>query len=323
VFSPYTDIKTNVLFFDRSGPTTEILYCEPPLPRGVSLSKTKPLQYEWISPHIEAITERKEDEHCWTVNATILDDSLNLDLKNPRLLLSSHEAADGRLDILVTGYRTLSDEVQRVREDVAVITKLLQAAPIKLLGNVTDESDERIGAGYQETIRLLGVSNAEGFCDPKGPIGTHPERYKVIRTGYLAYNPMRINIGSIGVALCDRHVGVTSPDYVVFKCRSGLLPEYVYHYLRSEAGQHQINQKTKGSVRFRLYYEQLADIPIPIPEDETLQQRFAELCRRIEITKQQSLELAEQADRALDAVRREAFLYEHLENARISRGDMG
>lgn len=101
----------------------------------------------------------------------------------------------------------------------------------------------------------------------------------MIRNGYLAYNPMRINIGSIGVAVWDEHVGITSPDYVVFKCRRGLIPEYVYHYLRSEAGRHQINQKTKGSVRFRLYYEQLAGIPIPVPEDELLQLRFAELCR--------------------------------------------
>ncbi len=313
VFAPYTDIKTNVLFFDRSGPTTMILYCEPPLPKGVSLSKTKPLQYEWLSPYVEAITEGRKDEHCWTINVAGLDDSLNLDLKNPQLLLSAHHAADECLDKLVTGYRKLSDGVQRLREDVAVVAKLLRMAPIQLLGGLTDESDDRIGAAYQDTIRLLGVSNAEGFCDPKGPIGKHPERYKVIRKGYLAYNPMRINIGSIGVALSDGHAGITSPDYVVFKCRSGLLPEYVYHYLRSEAGQHQINQKTKGSVRFRLYYKQLAEIPIPVPEDEILQQRFAELCRRIEMAKQQSLELAGQADRALHAVRREAFLDEHLE----------
>jgi type I restriction enzyme M protein len=314
VFSPYTDIKTNVLFFDRNGPTTVILYCAPPLPSGVSLSKTKPLQYEWLSPYIEAISEKRKDEYCWTVNVASLDDSLNLDLKNPQLLLSLHEAADGCLDTLASGYRNLSDGVQRLRDDVAAVTKLLRVAPIQLLGNVTDESDERIGTGYHETIRLLGVSNIEGFCDPKGPIGKHPERYKVVREGYLAYNPMRINIGSIGVALCDGHVGITSPDYVVFKCHHGLLPEYVYHYLRSEAGQHQINQKTKGSVRFRLYYEQLAEIPIPVPEDETLQQRFAELCRRIEIAKQQSLEFAGQADRALDAVRPEAFLHEYLGN---------
>jgi type I restriction enzyme M protein len=40
VFAPYTDIKTNIVFFERGGPTREILYCEPTLPPGYSLSKT-------------------------------------------------------------------------------------------------------------------------------------------------------------------------------------------------------------------------------------------------------------------------------------------
>jgi len=84
-------------------------------------------------------------------------------------------------------------------------------------------------------------------------------------------------IGSIGVAVDDADEGITSPDYVVFPCKSGLLPEYVYHYLRSEAGRHEINLKTKGSVRFRLYYKQLAGIAIPVPEDLELQTQFAAL----------------------------------------------
>jgi type I restriction enzyme M protein len=74
---------------------------------------------------------------------------------------------------------------------------------------------------------------------------------------------MRVNIGSIGFSRGSNQTGITSPDYVVFYCGEGLCPDYVYHYLRSEAGRHEINQKTKGSVRFRLYYEQLATISIP------------------------------------------------------------
>ena len=51
VFSPYTPIPTNVLFFDRSGPTTEIWYYEHPLPEGrENYTKTKPLQFEEFEP---------------------------------------------------------------------------------------------------------------------------------------------------------------------------------------------------------------------------------------------------------------------------------
>ncbi len=34
VFAPYTSIPTNILFFDRSGPTREVWYYEQPLPEG-------------------------------------------------------------------------------------------------------------------------------------------------------------------------------------------------------------------------------------------------------------------------------------------------
>ena len=182
---------------------------------------------------------------------------------------------------------------------------------MRRIGELTVECDERIGDEYEPSMRLLGVSTDEGFGDPKGEIGRDPKRYKVVRRGYLAYNPMRVNIGSIGVSTSQKTTGITSPDYVVFRCLDGLLPEYVFHYLRSEAGRHQINQKTKGSVRFRLYYKQLSDIPIPIPEDIDTQQRFADLCNALELARHATNDLSTDVGATLDAVRREAFLAEH------------
>ncbi|MGQ9648543.1 MAG: N-6 DNA methylase [Phycisphaerae bacterium] len=313
VFAPYTDIRTNLLFFDRSGPTESILYCEPPLPEGQSLSKTKPLRFEAIEPFIDVVRSGIASEHCWTVAVTDLDPGLNLDLKNPQISLAEMGSADAALEGLAEKCESLADEARKVRSELAALAEALHAAPTEVLGDLTEESDERIGEAYSEEVRLLGVSNVDGFCDPKGRIGKNPERYKIIREGYLAYNPMRINIGSIGVAVDVTDDGITSPDYVVFRCKDGVLPEYVYHYLRSEAGRHQINLKTKGSVRFRLYYKQLAGIPIPVPEDIDLQVRFAALCRRLESIRKRSGGIATSAERALDAMRREAFLHEQLE----------
>jgi type I restriction enzyme M protein len=155
---------------------------------------------------------------------------------------------------------------------------------------------------------LIGVSSADGLCSPKVEIGRNTGKYKIIDIGYLAYNPMRINIGSIGIALSDTDRGITSPDYVVFRCLDGLSPEYVFHYLRSEAGKHEINKKTKGSVRFRLYYEQLANIQIPVPTSFSDQCEFALICRRLESVRNSTRVLVDRAERTLDALRREAFL---------------
>src|SRR5690606_24343585 len=121
------------------------------------------------------------------------------------------------------------------------------------------------------------------------------------------YNPMRINIGSIGVVRDDTQQGITSPDYVVFYCGPDLLPEYVYHYLRSEAGRHEINLKTKGSVRFRLYFEQLSKIKIPVPKDIETQQRFVNACNRLEGLKKMLNAAASSATDCLNAATRSGF----------------
>jgi type I restriction-modification system DNA methylase subunit len=51
VFAPYTSIPTNILFFDRSGPTREVWYYEQPLPEGrKNYTKTAPIQFEGFAP---------------------------------------------------------------------------------------------------------------------------------------------------------------------------------------------------------------------------------------------------------------------------------
>jgi type I restriction enzyme M protein len=86
VFAPYTAIPTNVLFFDRSGPTKEVWYYEHPLPEGrKNYTKTAPLQFEEMEPCIEWWDRREENERAWKVSAAeLLAGGCNLDRKNPR-----------------------------------------------------------------------------------------------------------------------------------------------------------------------------------------------------------------------------------------------
>ncbi|MBI5711207.1 MAG: SAM-dependent DNA methyltransferase [Candidatus Eisenbacteria bacterium] len=92
VFAPYTSIPTNLLFFDRSGPTGEIWYYEQPLPEGrKQYTKTKPLQFEELADLVAWWNKREENERAWKVRASDVLKydpqgqliSVNLDLKNP------------------------------------------------------------------------------------------------------------------------------------------------------------------------------------------------------------------------------------------------
>jgi type I restriction enzyme M protein len=85
VFAPYTPIPTNLLFFDRSGPTKDVWYYEQPLPEGKkNYTKTNPIQLEEFADCIKWWTKRKENERAWKVPAKkIIENGCNLDIKNP------------------------------------------------------------------------------------------------------------------------------------------------------------------------------------------------------------------------------------------------
>ena len=92
VFAPYTSIPTNLLFFERGGPTKNIWYYEQPLPEGrKQYTKTSPLQLEEFAACVAWWKKRKVNEQAWKVPvADILrydnDGALvsaNLDIKNP------------------------------------------------------------------------------------------------------------------------------------------------------------------------------------------------------------------------------------------------
>lgn len=93
VFAPYTSIPTNLLFFDRSGPTKTIWYFEQPLPEGrKNYTKTQPMRYEEFADCLKWWKKREENDRAWKVAASDVlkydDDeklvSVNLDIKNPR-----------------------------------------------------------------------------------------------------------------------------------------------------------------------------------------------------------------------------------------------
>jgi len=86
VFAPYTPIVTNLLFFDRSGPTKDVWYYEHPLPQGrKNYTKTQPIEFEEFRPCIEWWSKRQENERAWTVPVgELLAANCDLDRKNPR-----------------------------------------------------------------------------------------------------------------------------------------------------------------------------------------------------------------------------------------------
>ena len=84
-FAPYTDIPTNILFFDAGKKTEEVWYFEIPLPEGKrQFTKTNPLQNKHFDECRKLWNKRELNENSWIVSVDeIIKNNYNLDIKNP------------------------------------------------------------------------------------------------------------------------------------------------------------------------------------------------------------------------------------------------
>lgn len=96
-------------------------------------------------------------------------------------------------------------------------------------------------------------------------IGADLTRYKILPPQGFAYNPMRLNVGSIAMSSLEADV-LVSPDYVLFECIDGALdPDYLDHLRRTHWWSHHVNAGGSGSVRVRTYYDELTSLRVNLP----------------------------------------------------------
>ncbi len=136
---------------------------------------------------------------------------------------------------------------------------------VPLRGHIAEVSERKGG----QQVEILSVTNTNGFVRSlevfdKQVFSEDASSYKVVRAGDLAYNPSRINVGS--VARCQfQGGGAVSPMYVVVRCRPTILPDYLLYFLKSEIGLQNIRHRCEGAVRFQLKYSDLERIELAIP----------------------------------------------------------
>jgi type I restriction enzyme M protein len=120
VFSPYTSINTNILFFEKGGPTKDIWFFEHPYPDGYkSYSRGKPLTIEEFDLEKKwwggaTRRGRKTNEYAWKVSANEIEEkNYNLDSvgKNPHQIEVNHRDPEE----LMADYQRIAGELQKAQ----------------------------------------------------------------------------------------------------------------------------------------------------------------------------------------------------------------
>ncbi len=136
------------------------------------------------------------------------------------------------------------------------------------LSEVADECSIRNGQKLDRT-RLYAVTKAEGMVPMRENVqGSTINRCQIVERGWFAYDPMRINIGYIARWEKDDPVMV-SPDYVVFRTRGSLLlSDYLNHVRRAAISADFVGTAGNGSVRIRIWFDDLGYFKFPLPPVE-------------------------------------------------------
>ena len=133
-----------------------------------------------------------------------------------------------------------------------------------------------------EDIPVYSVTNEKGFCTDyfsKEVASKDRTTYKIVPRGYFAYNPSRINVGSIDWQNYEDKV-IVSPLYVVFGVSKYIDQQYLLHYFKSDKMLTLIKEYATGSVRDNLKLSSLEEFPIKLrPIDE--QRKIAAILDKI------------------------------------------
>lgn len=160
VFAPYTDIPTNLLFFDRSGQTDEIWYYETPVPEGrKKYTKTKPLQDEDFAECAVWWKNREENEQAWKYN---FREAYNQAIKDATPHWDGAKKAEETANQLAKTVKELTEKVQYLQNSILDFSPPQEVARIKNQIQVVKDEVKQAQTEEQSQREIAKDEKAKG-----------------------------------------------------------------------------------------------------------------------------------------------------------------
>ena len=146
---------------------------------------------------------------------------------------------------------------------------------ISHIGDFIEQTSKRNKNSAVQNV--LSVSNSQGFIQQSAQFENRIvasddiSNYKIVDKNDFAFNPARINVGSIARLIAFER-GIVSPMYICFRTKDNLFPEYLDYYFESKQFFTEIQKRLEGSVRQCLSFDGLCNIPFFVPTIEVQQQ---------------------------------------------------
>lgn len=196
-----------------------------------------------------------------------------------------------KLVAVYNGLKELAEENEKLLEPLskscqAFIVDCKNKYPSKYLDKMIEECKDRNSELTFDVGFLRGVTSEGKFDESKANTdGLDFSNYKIVSKNNFAYNPSRINVGSIALSVEEKCI--VSPMYIVFKITDNeLLPEYLKLWFSRKEFQRSTLFYAMGSVRDTFDFNLMQKVQIPLPPIH-IQQKIVDLyncyeeCKRI------------------------------------------
>jgi type I restriction enzyme M protein len=293
VFEPYTDISTNILFFDRGMPSSDIWFYEHPLPerrshlKGKSYSATDGIEYEEFESLFTWWPNRSENENAWKVS--------KLTLRSGVIDLAQNHPKHARFDS--SSPNTIIGNVRKLKNESEDILISLEESIDKLRSISAPEV--RLGDLLSQRVGTISLVDDDQYKRPR--VGLHFKGARVrdvamgidigtknqtlIRTNDLILSKIDARNGAMALVPSELDGAIATNDFPVFEIDSlRINPSYLRYCLFQPSMIRVYENLSRGSTnRRRLKVDKFLDLTIPLPESIEIQIEVADALKSSEL----------------------------------------
>ena len=178
------------------------------------------------------------------------------------------------LDERIATQSKIIEDLKKLKSAIIEIEYTPNTKTTSHIGDVIEQISKR---NKNNAIKnVLSVSNRQGFIkqsdqfENRNIASEDTSNYKIVEQNNFAFNPARINVGSIA-RLTTFEKGIVSPMYICFRPQENVAPEYIDYFFESKHFYCEIQKRLEGSVRQCLSFEGLCNIPLSLPSFEMQQ----------------------------------------------------
>ena len=214
------------------------------------------------------------------------------------------------IDERIATQSKLIEDLKKLKSAIIEIEYTPNTKTTSPIGDVIEQISKRNKNNAIQNV--LSVSNRQGFIkqseqfENRNVASEDTSNYKIVEQNDFAFNPARINVGSIA-RLTTFEKGIVSPMYVCFRTQENVAPEYIDYFFESKHFYCEIQKRLEGSVRQCLSFEGLCNIPLSLPSFE-IQQRIGKRIFTLEQKIKMETDLLELLNKQKQYLLRQMFI---------------